>query len=152
MDGMSLPAPPQPTDRRPTARRRPALAAALALLLAGCAPASGGGTTSTPGASSGLGAAATGVCAALKALPDTVAAERAFTDDAHEALHALASAPGLERSLAAPVLEIMQRVEADFATTPASPDASRLATDLASLHAAASAALAALGATAPACP
>jgi hypothetical protein len=126
------------------------MAAAFALLLAGCAPASG--PTPTPGASSGLGAAATGVCAALHALPDTVAAERAFTDDAHEALHALASAPGLERSLAAPVLETMQRVEADFATTPASPDASRLARDLGSLHAAASAALAALGAAAPACP
>lgn len=128
------------------------MAAAFALLLAACAPASSGGPPSTAGTSSGLGAAATGVCAALKALPNTVAAERAFTDDAHEALHALASAPGLGRSLAAPVLETMQRVEADFATTPASPDASRLATDLGNLHAAARAALAALGTTAPACP
>ncbi len=154
MEGTSLRVPAEPTVLHravlPPAVVRLSAAAAVALLLANCAPA-GEGAVTTPSPSGGLTSAATGVCAALAALPDTVAAQRAFSDDAHEALHALASAPGLDRALAAPVLETMQRVEADFATAPPSPDASRLATDLASLHAAARAALAALNAAAPAC-
>ena len=124
-------------------------AATIALLLASCAQ--GDAISTSAGASGGLTPAATGVCSALAALPDTAAAERAFTDDAHDALHRLASAAGLDRSLAAPVLETMQRVEADFSTAPASPDASRLAIDLASLHAAARAALISLGSPVPGC-
>ncbi len=91
--------------------------------------------------------AATGVCDALAALPDPPAAERTFTNVAHDALHELAADPRLDRSLAAPVLEAMDRVEADFdGTAAALPD------DLGRLHDAARTALHTIGIEAAACP
>jgi len=81
-------------------------------------------------------------------LPDVSAAERAFTNLAHEALHGLAAAPRLDRSMSARVLEAMEKVEADFSQ---SPDVAVLTADLAELQGAADAALKALGVEVPAC-
>lgn len=121
--------------------RAPWVTLPLALLLVACSPA--GGTSPTPRASQAdLTAAASGVCEALAALPDAAAADRAFTNVAHDALHALAAAPGLDRTLAAPVLEAMERVETDF---DAPSDVAALAADLGDLHDAAGNALEALG-------
>jgi hypothetical protein len=66
-------------------------------------------------------AASSGLCLAIAALPDAHAAERAFDNSAHQALHRLAAAPGLSRDRSAQVLESMERVEADFAR-PASEE------------------------------
>ena len=120
----------------------------IALALMACSPAGAG--SSTPGQQSlGLSASSAGVCEATAALPDTSAAERAFTNVAHDALHGLAGDPRLSRSLSARVLEAMQKVEADFSRTP---DVALLSGDLAELHASADAALQALGEDVPACP
>lgn len=97
---------------------------------------------------SGLRAASSGVCHAIADLPDRAAAERAFTNLAHEALHALAADGRLDRSLAARVLETMQKVETDFSQ---SAGATQLGGDLAQLEAAVVAALSALGQEVPAC-
>jgi len=94
-----------------------------------------------------LQAAAVGVCSAIAALPDVAAAERTFTNDAHEALHALAAAPGLDRSVSARLLESMEQVEADFEGGPGN-----LSDDLGALHAAVGAALAGIGQAVPTCP
>jgi len=94
-----------------------------------------------------LQAAAVGVCSAIAALPDAAAAERTFTNDAHEALHALAAAAGLDRSVSARLLESMEQVEADFET--GSPG--KLSDDLGALHAAAGEALAGMGQAVPTC-
>lgn len=125
-----------------TRRSRAAwVAIPLSAFLAACSPA--GGTSPTPTASQAdLTAAASGLCDALAALPDAAAADRAFTNVAHDALHALAAAPGLDRTLAAPVLEAMERVETDF-DTPS--DVAMLSADLGALHDAAGDALEALG-------
>jgi hypothetical protein len=88
------------------------------------------------------------VCQALNALPDVTAAERAFTNVAHEALHGLAADPRLSRSVSARVLEAMQKVEADFSGSTA---ASALSDDLGDLQASTDAALGALGEEVPAC-
>jgi hypothetical protein len=118
-------------------------------LLFACSPAS-----ATPGGGAGAGsvltAASAGVCQAIVALPDAAAAERTFTNVAHEALHSLAAEPGLDRQLSARVLEAMQKVEADFGQSPP-PDIAALTSDLASLHDSADRALVSIGDTAPPC-
>jgi hypothetical protein len=96
-----------------------------------------------------LSASSAGVCEAIAALPDPAAAERAFTNVAHDALHGLAGDPRLSRSISARVLEAMQKVEVDFSRTP---DVALLSADLAELHASADSALLALGEEVPACP
>jgi hypothetical protein len=119
----------------------------MALLLSGCSLAPG--SSAPPNApASVLVAASSGVCSAIAALPDRAAAERAFTNLAHAALHALAADARLDRSLAARVLETMQKVETDFSQ---SAGATLLGGDLAQLEAAAVAALSALGQEVPAC-
>lgn len=122
-------------------------AACIALVLSACSPlASAAGTPSQPAL--GLAASSSGVCQSIVALPDVSAAERAFTNLAHEALHVLAADPRLGRSLSARVLEAMEKVEADFSQ---SPDVAVLTDHLAELHASADAALRALGEEVPAC-
>jgi hypothetical protein len=113
-----------------------------AALLTACAPAA------SPTPPAGLGAAAGGVCLAQAALPDLGAAERAFTNQAHDAVHALAAAPALDRTLAGHLLEAMEQVEADF---DAGAGAAELGADLAELRAAAEAALTALDEAVPPC-
>ena len=118
-----------------------------ALVLVGC------GAGPSPSARvSPLADAVIGVCQARAALrgsaPDAEAADRAFTNVAHEALHILAADPGLERGLAARVLEAMEQVETDFEGNT-DPDA--LDADLADLGSAAGAALDALGVEVPPC-
>jgi hypothetical protein len=122
-------------------------AACLALVLSACSPV--GSASATPSqAEFGLPASSSGVCQAIAALPDLSAAERAITNVAHEALHGLAADPRLGRSMAARVLEAMERVEADFSR---SADVALLTDDLAELHGSADAALRALGEAVPAC-
>jgi hypothetical protein len=82
------------------------------------------------------------------ALPDASAAERAFTNLAHDQLHSLAADPRLSRAMSARILEAMGVVEVDFGRPPAT---ATFADDLAELHAAADVALGALGLPAPAC-
>jgi hypothetical protein len=119
---------------------------AIAMILAACSPAS-----ATPGgAGSVLTAASAGVCQAIVALPDVAAAERSFTNVAHEALHGLAAAPGLDRQLEAGILEAMQKVEADFGQSQPL-DVAALASDLTTLHESADRALMSLGHVAPPC-
>lgn len=119
---------------------------AIAMIVAACSPAS-----ATPGgAGSVLTAASAGVCQAIVALPDVAAAERSFTNVAHEALHGLAAEPGLDRQLAAGILESMQRVEADFGQSPPA-DIAALTSDLTTLHESADRALVSIGETAPPC-
>jgi hypothetical protein len=89
-----------------------------------------------------------GVCAAMLAVPDTAAAQRAFTNLAHGQLHSLAADPRLSRPMAARILETMGVVEADFGRPPAT---ATLRKDLAELHDAADGALRALGLAAPEC-
>jgi hypothetical protein len=117
------------------------------MLLAGC------GTAASPPNSSAspgddLTAASSGLCLTLAALPDTATAQRTFVNTAHAALHALAAAPTLERSIAAGVLESMQRVEGDFATIATRKT---LTADLEDLMAKADAALLAIGQAPPPC-
>ncbi len=81
-------------------------------------------------------------------MPDATAAERAFENEAHEPLHALAADPGVDRSLAARLLESMERVEADFAES----SAPGLPADLATLRSVAGDALRSLGEAVPSCP
>jgi hypothetical protein len=127
-------------------RSRIRIGTAIAMILAACSPASV--TPDQPG--SGLTAASAGVCQAIVALPDVAAAERSFTNVAHEALHGLAAEPGLDRQLAAAILEAMQKVEADFGQSPP-PDVAALTGDLTSLHDSADRALVSIGETAPPC-
>jgi hypothetical protein len=123
------------------------IAIVIALVLTGCSPgASDSVTPSQPVA--GLAASSSGVCQAINAVPDVAAAERIFTNVAHEALHRLAADPRLDRSVSARVLETMQKVEADFEQTP---DAAAVAVDLAALQAAADTALRGIGEDVPAC-
>lgn len=139
--------------RRPVARRSGVpggllLALLLALLLGACSSVTGVSVRPREPAS-GLSASSAGLCQAIAALPDRSAAQRAFTNLAHEPLHRLAADPRLNRSVSARVLEAMQRAEADFG---ASRDAGLLAGDLAELQASADAALEVLGEQVPACP
>jgi hypothetical protein len=82
------------------------------------------------------------------ALPDLSAAEHAFTNVAHDALHRLAADPRLGRPIAARVLEAMQKVEADFSR---SSDVVALTGDLRELQASADTALRAIGEEVPGC-
>jgi hypothetical protein len=121
--------------------------ASITLLLIACSP--GTSPSSTPSLPSlDLTASSSGVCAAIVALPDLAAAKRAFANLAHDALHALAADPGLDRTMSARVLMAMGKVEADF--SPPS-DVVELTADLATLHSAADAALQALGVEVPPC-
>lgn len=102
---------------------------------------------STP-ATSALAAASEGLCVALVALPDAASAERDFVNHAHDQLHALAAAPGLDHAISARVLEAMNTVEGDFAESIAEHT---LASDLATLLSATDDALRALGIAIPPC-
>jgi hypothetical protein len=122
-------------------------AASLLLVLGACSPAASASAT-TIGAALGSAASSSGVCEAIDALPDESAAERAFTNVAHDALHGLAADPRLDRSMSARVLEAMQKVEADF---DRAPGVAVLTGDLTALRASADEALQALGEAVPAC-
>jgi hypothetical protein len=119
----------------------------LVLALGACTPAASAPQAGGEGPV-GLPLASWGVCAAMLAVPDTSAAERAFTNLAHDQLHSLAADGRLSRAMSARILETMGAVETDFGRRPAT---ATLAGDLAELHAAADVALRALGLTAPAC-
>lgn len=120
---------------------------ALLLVVTACSPVASASTTpSRP--ELGISAASSGVCQAIGALPDVSAAQRAFTNGAHDPLHRLAADPRLGRSMSARVLEKMEKVEADFSHEP---DVAALRDDLAELHASANAALQTLGEDGPAC-
>ncbi len=119
----------------------------IVLVVTACSPAaSTSATLGQPG--SGLTLSSSGVCQAIIALPDAAAAELAFINVAHQALHGLAADNRLDRTNSARVLETMQRVEADFSRAPDSPS---LGVDLAALRAAADAALRAIGEEVPGC-
>jgi hypothetical protein len=135
----------------PAARPSPAwwrsTALWITLVLSACSPAVGASATpSLPAV--GLPASSSGVCQAIIALPDLSAAEHAFTNVAHDALHRLAADPRLGRALAARVLEAMQKVETDFSR---SSDVAALTGDLAELRTSADLALRAIGEEVPAC-
>jgi hypothetical protein len=122
-------------------------AASVTLLLTACLPITGAPASPSQGAL-GLLTASSGLCETSAALPDTSAAERTFTNRAHEALHTLAADPRLDRSVSARLLEAMEKVHTDFSEAS---DAAVLTEDLGRLHASADAALEALGMEAPAC-
>ena len=122
-------------------------AASVILLLTGCLPLAGAPASPSQDAL-GLLTASSGLCETIAALPDISAAERTFTNRAHEALHTLAADPRLDRSVSARLLEAMEKVHTDF---DQASDAAILTGDLGQLHASADAALAALGMEAPAC-
>jgi hypothetical protein len=124
-------------------------AVVVALVLTACSPRASASVTSSY-AGTALTDGSSGVCQAIVALPDVAAAERSFANVAHEALHSLAAEPGLDRQLAAGILEAMQKVEADFGQSPP-PAAAALTSDLTSLHESADRALVSLGQTAPPC-
>jgi len=128
-------------------KRTVSLAVAAGVVLAGCGTPPSPAATS-PSTSGDLTAASSGLCLAIAALPDPAAAQRAFVNTAHAALHSLAAAPGLERRLAAEVLESMQRVEGDFATIATRKT---LTADLQDLSDKADAALRAIGQAPPPC-
>jgi hypothetical protein len=119
----------------------------LALSLLACAPVPSGSAPSSP-QTIDLAASSSGVCQARLELPDVIAAERAFTNLAHEALHALAADARLSRATTAGILEAMERSEADFSHQSAP---SILAADLEVLQTAADAALTAVGGVVPPC-
>ena len=120
----------------------------VVLRLTACAPASEPASSSVAAADPRL--ASSGVCDAIGALPaDRTGAIRAFQNEAHAALHSLAAAGGLDRAMAASVLETMGRVEYDI-SSGAPVDA--LAPDFGALLDAANAALNDLHIDPPACP
>ena len=137
----------RPSVRRPSVLLR-STATWIALVLSACSPGADTSSTSSQ-AAIGLASSSAGVCQAIDALPDVTAAERAFTNVAHEALHGLAADSRLPRSVSASVLEAMQKVETDFS---GSTGASALGDDLAELQVSTDAALGALGEAVPACP
>jgi hypothetical protein len=124
-------------------------AVVVALVLTACSPRASASVTSSY-AGTALTDASSGVCQAIVALPDVAAAERSFANVAHEALHGLAAEPGLDRQLAAGILESMQKVEADFGQSQ-QRDVAALTSDLTLLHESADRALVSLGQTAPPC-
>ncbi len=133
---------------RPVERRvRGSALLILMLSMVACAPGQTASATTGAGQSDPT-AASSGVCQARLDLPDVTAAGRAFTDLAHEALHRLAADTRLSRSMAAAILESMERSETDLGHAP-SPAA--LSTDLDALQVATDAALTALGETVPTC-
>ena len=121
--------------------------AALALLLSGCAPAAA--TSAMPDVTTvGLEAASSAMCKVIREFPDLSAAKRVFTNQAHDALHALAAEPGLARTTSARVLESMDKVEVDFSR---GVDPIAQAADTAGLKESADSALQSLGIAVPAC-
>ncbi|MEO8470350.1 MAG: hypothetical protein ABI573_11875 [Chloroflexota bacterium] len=126
--------------------------ALVAMVLTSCGAGSGDAPASSsaaPGSSTAaFAAAADGLCVATAALPDRAATKRAFVNDAHDAIHALAADPQVTRAAAARILEAMDQIERDF---DASAEARELSTDLAALTAATSAALVELGIEVPLC-
>lgn len=131
-------------SRRPLPFVAGAVCLALSLAVSGCASGAG-----APAAGSvDLMRAHTGVCRALRPPADRSATIAAFQDEAHDALHALAAAAGLRRSLAADLLETKARVEADIER---GASLAQLRADLAALLASVEAALADLGREASAC-
>jgi hypothetical protein len=124
-------------------------AVVVALVLTACSPRASASVTSSY-AGTALTDASSGVCQAIVALPDVAAAERSFANIAHESLHGLAAAPGLDRQLAAGILEAMQKVEADFGQSQ-QPDVAVLMSDLTTLHESADRGLVSIGQTAPPC-
>ena len=123
---------------------------AIALLaLAGCGAASTGSSASASNAEDLL-RASSGVCHAITQLPgDVPGSVRAFQDEAHDVLHALAAIPSLNRGMAAQVLVTMSQVESDIAS---GPTAQSLRDHLDELLLATDSALKALGQTPPDCP
>jgi len=119
----------------------------MMLLLSACSAVASASASPSQGAL-GLLTASSGLCETIAALPDISAAERTFTNRAHEALHALAADPRLDRSVSARLLEAMENVHTDFSQVS---DAAVLSEDLGQLHASADAALAVLGMEAPTC-
>lgn len=113
----------------------------IALLLSACSPVTIGSVAPSQGPA-GMAAASSGVCEAIRKLPDVTAAERVFTNVAHDALHGLAADVRLDRTSSARVLETMQTVEADFRRPP---DIPTLTADLEALQASADAALGEIG-------
>ena len=94
---------------------------ALALTLAGCSEAGGGGVTE-PAPSGALGPvsqdaadeAVLGLCAIVEAV-DVGSASAEFQDRSHQTLHVIAAAADVaDRDAAATLLEAKQRVEADL--------------------------------------
>ncbi len=129
-------------------RRAPRLTAVwLLIVLGACSPVASASPTAVR-AALGLAASSSGVCEAIAALPDVSAAQRAFTNVAHDALHGLAADPRLDRPMSARVLEAMQKVEADFERQPGE---AVLTADLTELRVSADAALQAIGEVVPAC-
>lgn len=122
-------------------------AALITLMLSACSSVP---SMSTPPSqpTPGLTESRSGICQAIAALPDPSAAERAFTNLAHDPLHTLAADARLDRSMAARILEAMEKVEADFTQ---SPDVAVLTDDLTALLAATDRALEALNVQVPPC-
>lgn len=129
-------------------RQRPVvgliLVAGVSLAACGTQP---GATADVP-VPGGLGDASAGLCNALAALPDVTEAERTFTNQAHEPLHALAADDRLDRTMAAAVLEAMEGLESDFADDA---DVGTLSVRLQALKDATDAGLQAIGEELPAC-
>jgi hypothetical protein len=113
----------------------------IALLLSACSPAASDSVAPSVGAA-GMAAASSGVCDAIHKLPDVPAAERVFTNVAHDALHGLAADVRVDRTSSARILETMQTVEADFGRPP---DIATLTADLEALRASADKALGEIG-------
>ena len=113
----------------------------VALLLSACSPVASGSVAPSLGLT-GMAAASSGVCDAIHKLPDVSAAERVFTNVAHDALHGLAADTRVDRTSPARILETMQTVEADFGRPP---DIPTLTADLEALRASADKALGEIG-------
>lgn len=94
-------------------------------------------------------AAVDGLCASIAEAGDPAAAERAFFDRSHDALHEIAAAASeADREAAAALLTAKNRVEADFRDAPTRQE---LEGHLQTLIAATVDALTALGVNAPGC-
>jgi hypothetical protein len=132
-------------SRRPGVSRSVLLV--VALLLSACSPVASGSVAPTLGPA-GMAAGSSGVCEAIQDLPDVTAAERVFTNVAHDALHGLAADVRVDRTSSARILETMQKVEADFQRPP---DIPTLTADLEALRASADKALGEIGQGAPGC-
>jgi hypothetical protein len=123
----------------------------LGVVLGACTNGGDGQNTPTPapqGTEDRWLSAVDGLCGALTAAQDPVAARAAFLDRSHDALHEIATAVGgKDRSRAAGVLETMNVVEEDFRN----PAGARLYTHLQALVRATVAALRVLDIESPGC-
>jgi hypothetical protein len=113
----------------------------IALLLSACSLDATGSVGPSLGPA-GMEAASSGVCDAIHKLPDVPAAERVFTNVAHDALHGLAADGRVDRTSSARILETMQTVETDFRRPP---DIPTLTADLEALRVSADVALGEIG-------